>query len=131
MWSGMAADGPPCGHVTIQMSTEPLARVSLTPVDDVVAGRPRRFRVIHGGISSTEHVFRPSAARRAQRDADTGGRDHTVPLEIDRQAKRRLDAVRSRRGIANVGKTFEENGKLVAAQPGHDVAGADRSLELA
>ena len=68
-------------------------------------------------------------ARRGQRDADRGRDEDLAPLELQRLGELRLDAPGDRLGGLGVGDVLEEEAELVAAQPRHGVARAQRGAE--
>src|SRR6185295_5593995 len=98
-------------------------------VEDLVARAALGLRAVHRGVRVAQHVLGLLVAGLAHRDADRGGADDLLALELDGVLQRALDALGDPDRVAGLVDVLEQHGEFVAAEAGDGVAGADGLLE--
>ena len=103
--------------------------LGLVPVDDLVVdleADARFLRGVHRDVCVTEQHVGILRMRRIQRDPHAAGDIEIELLDTDRPPETFDDMLRDDRGRLVVGKVRQEHPELVAAEPGHQVAVAQR-----
>ena len=124
----VALDGP----AQVVLEVEPFGRCRRhARLEDVVAGRGVGLRPVEGDLGVAEQLARVGLADHADGDADAGADEALPAVEVERLAQGRLDPVGDPTGLGDVLDPVEQDGELVAGEPGHGVARPQAGLQPA
>src|ERR1017187_4837903 len=85
-------------------------------VEDLEAGSARPFGAVQGRIGVAHQVLRAIIAVGAPGDPDAGSDKYFVPIQHERRAHRRADALGDRHGIAVLPDLLQQHRELIAGQ---------------
>jgi hypothetical protein len=84
---------------------------------------------VHGGVGVSEQRLDAVAVAREQADAEAGRAVQRTAVEIDRRRQGADQLLRHPGEVLLLGDVRQDNGELVAADPRHQVVGAQRQLQ--
>ncbi len=123
-----AVDAAPQVGLELEQGHRALVHVA---VEDLVAGLALGLGAVHRDVGVAQDLLGVGVAGRAVGDTDRGGHQDIVPVDREVHAQDFLDAVGHVDGAAGVVHPVDQDRELVAAQPRHGVAGAEKVLEPA
>jgi len=94
-----------------------------------IAGAP--LAVVHGDVRVLDQLLRAQPILRRTRDADAGGHREFVGTEAERGAERTGDRIGQPLGLIGLVAGIADHQELIAAEPGQQPLGTDRSGDAA